>query len=122
MIQREGPGWRLAFDHSRQRFPYLIGGTSWAVELTELEAKGLYDLLGELDKQYLLIRDQLLDEESITLELDQQPWWGCLDGTSDHWGLQVVLQGNGLEGRGLEGAWPAPAAEAFWAALRTVWD
>ena len=83
---------------------------------------GTPDLLGELDKQYLLIRDQLLDEESITLELDQQPWWGCLDGTSDHWGLQVVLQGNGLEGRGLEGAWPAPAAEAFWAALRTVWD
>lgn len=122
MIQEEGPGWRLARDFSRDGFPFLIGGESWAVELTEMEVKGLQALLVELDHQHTLICDQLMEEESITLELEQQEWWGCLDGTRDHWGLRVVLQGKGMQSRGLEGAWPAPAAQAFLAALRTVWD
>ncbi len=122
MIQQEGPGWRLARDLRRNSFPFLIGGEFWAVELTEMEAKGLHALLIELDQQHKLIRDQLMEEESITLELDQQEWWGCLEGTRDRWGLQVVLQGNGVQRRGLEGSWPPPAAQAFLAALRTVWD
>ena len=122
MIQEEGPGWRLARDFSRHGFPFLIGGESWAVELTEMEMKGLQALLVELDHQHKLICDQLMEEESITLELEQQEWWGCLDGTRDHWGLRVVLQGKGMQSRGLEGAWPAPAAQVFLAALRTVWD
>jgi hypothetical protein len=122
MIQQEGPGWRLAHDLSRNGFPFLIGGEFWAVELTETEVKGLHALLVELDHQHSLIRDQLMEEESITLELEQQEWWGCLDGTRDRWALQVVLQGNGIKVRGLEGAWPAPAAQAFLAALRTVLD
>ena len=122
MIQQEGPGWRLASDLSHQGFPFLIGGESWAVELTEREVKGLHALLVELEKQHMLIRDQLMEEEFITLELEQQEWWGCLDGTRDSWGLQVVLHGHGMPSRGLEGAWPAPAAQAFLAALRTVWD
>ena len=122
MIQQEGPGWRLAHDLSRNGFPFLIGGESWAVELTEMEMKGLHALLVELDYQCTLICDQLMEEESITLELEQQEWWGCLDGTRARWGLQVVLQGNEMQRRGLEGAWPAPAAQAFLAALRTVLD
>jgi len=123
MIQQEGPGWRLARDLSRNGFPFLIGGEFWAVELTDTEVIGLHALLVELVHQHSLIRDQLMEEESITLELEQQEWWGCLDGTRDHWGLQVVLQGSGMQRRrGLEGAWPAPAAQAFLAALRTVLD
>ncbi len=122
MIQQEGPGWRLAQDLSRTGFPFLIGGELWAVELTEMEVKGLHALLVELVHQHSLIRDQLMEEEFITLELDQQEWWGCLDGTRDRWGLQVVLQGSGMHRRGLEGAWPAPAAQAFLAALKTVLD
>jgi hypothetical protein len=122
MIQQEGPGWRLAHDLSRNGFPFLIGGEFWAVELTETEVKGLHALLVELDHQHSLIRDQLMEEESITLELEQQEWWGCLDGTRDRWALQVVLQGNGIKVRGLEVTWPAPAAQAFLAALRTVLD
>ena len=122
MIQQEGPGWRLAHDLGRNGFPFLIGGEFWAVELTETELKGLHALLLELDHQHTLIRDQLMEEESITLELEQQEWWGCLDGTRDRWALQVVLHENGTLRRGLEGTWPAPAAQAFLAALRTVWD
>ncbi len=122
MIQQEGPGWRLAHDASRHGFPFLIGGDFWAVELTAIEVEGLHALLVELDHQHTQISDQLMEEESITLELEQQEWWGCLDGTRERWGLQVVLQGNEMQRRGLEGAWPAPAAQAFLAALKTVLD
>ena len=122
MIQQEGPGWRLAHDLSRHGFPFLIGGEFWAVELTEIEVKGLHALLVELDHQHTQIRDQLMEEESSTLELEQQEWWGCLDGTRESWGLQVVLQGTGMACRGLEVGWPAPAAQAFLAALKTVLD
>ena len=72
MIQQEGPGWRLARDLSRNGFPFLIGGEFWAVELTETEVTGLHALLVELVHQHSLIRDQLMEEESITLELEQQ--------------------------------------------------
>ncbi len=122
MIQQEGPGWRLAYDLSRKGFPFLIGGEQWAVELTEVEVKELYSLLVELEHQLKLIRVQLMSEESIRLELQHHEWWGCLDGTRDRWSLQVILQGIGEQRRGLECAWPAPAAQAFLAALRTVWD
>ena len=68
MIQQEGPGWRLAHDSSRHGFPFLIGGEFWAVELTALEVEGLHALLVELDHQHTQIRDQLMEEESITLQ------------------------------------------------------
>ncbi|MFZ9570377.1 MAG: DUF1818 family protein, partial [Vulcanococcus sp.] len=41
MIQREGEGWRLAWDASRHPFSVLIGGAGWAAELTDLEAQAL---------------------------------------------------------------------------------
>ena len=122
MIQQEGPGWRLAHDSSRNDFPFLIGGDCWAVELSEVEAMGLRTLLVELENQFKKIRDQLMDEESITLELEQRDWWGCLDGSRDRWGLQVMLSSTDEQRRGLEVAWPAPTAQAFLAALKTVWD
>ncbi|MFL0731274.1 MAG: DUF1818 family protein, partial [Prochlorococcus sp.] len=45
MIQKEGAGWRLARDPARTAFPVLIGGESWAVELTQAEWKLLMALI-----------------------------------------------------------------------------
>lgn len=122
MIQQEGPGWRLARDPSRGLFPVLIGGDGWAIEITESEWQGLMALLCDLSDQHQLLMDQLMEEEAISLELERQPWWGCLDGDRYAWSLQLVLEGNEQQGRGAEGFWPAPAAQAMTAALRTVWD
>ncbi|MFL0769979.1 MAG: DUF1818 family protein [Prochlorococcus sp.] len=122
MIQQEGPGWRLARDPTRGFFPVLIGGESWAIEITESEWQGLMTLLCDLNDQHQQLIDQLLDEESISVEIERQPWWGCLDGDRHAWSLQLVLEGDQHRGRGAEGAWPAPAAQAITAALRTVWE
>ena len=35
MIAKEGSGWRLAWDPSRDSFPYLIGGEGWALNDTQ---------------------------------------------------------------------------------------
>ena len=122
MIQNEGPGWRLARDTSRTTFPVIIGGDGWAVELTEQEWLQLILLINELINQHKQLENQLMKEESICLEIERQPWWGCLDGDRDSWSLQIVLESNGESLRGFEAFWPVPAAQAITDAMRTVWD
>ncbi len=122
MIQKEGPGWRLARDPAREAFPVLIGGESWAFELTQAEWEALLSLIVELTDQHQQLVAQLLAEESVCLEMERQSWWTCLDGDRQNWSLQVVLQGDGESARGVEGYWPAPAAQAMAAAMRTAWD
>ena len=121
MIPQEGPGWRLALDCDRSDFSVLIGGEGWAFELTEKEWHGLVTLLSELIRQHHSLQDQLMAEEAIELEMECQGWWGFLVGDRQSWSLQVVLQGY-QGSRGVEGHWPAPAAQAFTTAMRTAWD
>ena len=121
MIQQEGPGWRLALDRSRPHFSALIGGEGWAFELTEMEWQGLVALLLVLTQQHHDLQSQLMEDEAIELEMERDLWWCCLDGDRNRWSLGVVLEGTpGC--RGLEAHWPAPAAQAFVAAMRTAWD
>ncbi len=122
MIQHEGPGWRLARDSDREKFPVLIGGENWAIELSELEWASLVSLIDELTEQHQKLRDQLMLEESLFLEKELHPWWGCLDGDCSSWSLKFVLQGDGETLRGVEFHWPIPAAQAFVIAMRKIWD
>ncbi len=122
MIEQEGPGWRIARDPSRGRFPVLIGGATWAIELTEYEWGSLVLLLDELIAQYHQLENQLMIEESITLEIERLPWWACIDGDRHSWSLKLILQGDGDQIRGAEGFWPVPAAQAIATAMRTMWD
>ena len=118
MILQEGPGWRLARDLSRDEFKFLVGGEGWAFELTELEWRDFADLLSTLESQHCGLKDQLMAEEAIELELDRGVWWGCLAGNRQNWSLAIVLTPE--KGRGVEGFWPAPAAAALVAAVRTL--
>ena len=120
MIQQEGEGWRLARDVSRGYFCVLIGGASWAVELTDMEWRSLVVLLSELQDQHQSLVSQLMAEESISIELERGVWWGCLDGDRERWSLSIVLTAE--FGRGAEGHWPNPAAAAMVASMRTMLD
>ena len=122
MIQKEGPGWRLAKDTSRKYFPVLIGGDRWAIELAEPEWNSLLPVIDELVTQHKELENQLMKEESICLEIGREPWWGCIDGDSESWSLQLILESKGDESRGFEAYWPAPAAKAITAAMRIMWD
>ena len=118
LIQQEGPGWRLVQDLSRGPFCVLVGGHDWAFELTLEEWDALSDVVLTLVDQHRALADQLMDEESIELELDRSPWWGCLDGTREAWGLSVVLTASAS--RSVEATWRSPAAQAMAAAMQTL--
>ncbi len=122
MFQKEGPGWRLARDPSRTSFPVLIGGDHWAVELTEAEGKFLVSLILEIVDQHQEIVDQLMVEESVSLEIERDLWWACLDGNRFEWSLQVIMQSKASPLRGFEVYWPIPAAKSITSAMRTMWD
>ena len=88
--------------------------------MTEPEWQDLVDLVATLEQQHKGLVDHLMPEESIELELDRGVWWGCLSGDRNQWELRILL--TPFEGRAVQGEWPAPAAAAAVAALRTLWD
>ena len=122
MIQEEGPGWRLASDSSRTDFPVLMGGDGWAIELTQQEWDSLIPIIAELIKQHKQLENQLMPEEAICLEIERQPWWGCLDGDRNSWSLRLVFEEKSKHMRGFEAYWPIPAAQSITNAMRYMWD
>jgi hypothetical protein len=120
VIERDGEGWRIAWDGDRQPFAVLIGGAGWATELSRVEAEALRDALADLLAQHAALVDQLMAEESISLELERDPWWLTIDGDRREWSLQVML--SPLPGqRAFEGSWPHPASRGFSQALQQLY-
>ena len=119
LIEREGKGWRLAWDGRRQPFSVLIGGEGWAVELTAAEAEGLQQAVADLVAQHGALQDQLMAEEAIALELERAPWWLELEGDRRRWSLRMLYTpGHGQ--RCFEGQWGPEAAPAFSQALQQL--
>ena len=119
MVQREGEGWRLAWDAGRQPFSVLFGGDGWAAELSLGEAEALRDGVSLLAAQHTDLVDQLMAEEAISLELERQPWWIGLEGDRAGWALRVVLT-PGPGQRAVEGCWSMAASRPFMAALQQL--
>ena len=122
MIQEEGLGWRLARDTSRKKFSILIGAENCAVELSESEWSSLESIVSKLICEYDNMKNQLMAEEEVSLEMERSPWWVCIDGKRDGWSLRLILSGEDSDGRGLEIFWPEPIAEAIYLKMRSMWD
>ena len=65
---KDQKGWRLLKDFKKGKFCFLIGVDKWSIELQKSEFNSLYLLLLRINEQLLVIKDELMDEESITLE------------------------------------------------------
>jgi hypothetical protein len=120
VIEREGEGWRIVWDGDRHPFAVLIGGAGWATELSRAEAESLRDALADLLAQHAALVDQLMAEESISLELERDPWWLTIDGDRREWSLQVMLSPQPGQ-RAFEGSWPHPASRGFSQALQQLY-
>ena len=72
---RDQKRWRLLRDFKKDKFCFLIGVDNWSIELEKNEFYSLYLLLLRINKQLLVIKDELMDEESITLEIEKLPWY-----------------------------------------------
>ncbi len=110
---RKGAGWRLGWDPARSPFVALVGGETWALELTQEEwqafGQGVYCLQQDMEA----IASQLMAEESITLERTF-PWLTLIaSGSPTAWDLYLQLH----QGRRGEGFWPAEAVPGLCRAL-----
>ena len=122
MIKKEGPGWRIIRDSARGNFSTLIGGESWAIELTQSEWESLVKVVIDLSNQYHNIKDQLMGEEDITLELESNPWLAILKGDQYGWTLKLILDSTDSFNRAAEVSWPRDVTVLVTNAMRTMWD
>ena len=113
--------WRLLRDYKKGKFCFLIGVDNWSIELQESEFNSLYLLLLRINKQLLDIYNELMDEESITLELEQLPWYIRLEGKKNEWSLRFVFESQ-EQTRSFEMYWPIPIAQNLFFEIKKMWE
>ena len=113
--------WRLLKDYKKGKFCFLIGVDNWSIELQESEFYSLYLLLLRINEQLLDIYNELMDEESITLELEQLPWYIKLEGKKNEWSLKFVFESQ-EQTRSFEMYWPIPIAQNLFFEIKKMWE
>ena len=120
MLQ-EQKRWRLHKNSKKGKFSFLIGVDLWSIELQKSEFDSLYFLLIRINKQLLSMNNELMDEESITLELEQLPWYVELEGKKNEWSLRFVFESQ-EQTRSFEMYWPIPIAQNLFYEIKKMWE
>ena len=113
--------WRLLRDFKKGKFCFLIGVDNWSIELQKSEFNSLYFLLLRINEQLLGIENELMDEESISLELEQLPWYIVLEGKKNEWSLRFVFESQD-QTRSFEMYWPIPIAQNLFYEIKKMWE
>ena len=113
--------WRLLRDLKKGKFCFLIGIDNWSIELQKSEFHSLYLLLLKINKQLLGIKNELMDEESITLVLEQLPWYIELEGKKNECSLRFVFESQD-QTRSFEMYWPIPIAQTLFYEIKNMWE
>jgi len=113
--------WRLLRDYKKGKFCFLIGVDNWSIELQKSEFSSLYFLLLKLYEQLLNIKKELMDEESITLKIEQLPWYIELEGKKNEWSLRFVFESQD-QTRSFEMYWPIPIAQNLFYEIKNMWE
>ena len=113
--------WRLVKDIKKGKFCFLIGVNNWAIELQKHEFESLYKLLIKLNNQFLEIKNQLMEEEFINLEIEQLPWYAELEGKKYEWNLRLIFEST-EQTRSFEMYWPIPIAENLFYEIKNMWE
>ena len=113
--------WRLLKDFKKGKFCFLISVDNWSIELQKSEFYSLYLLLLKINEQLLAIKDELMDEESITIELEQLPWYIKLEGEKKEWSLRFVFESQD-QTRSFEMYWPIPIAQNLFCEIKNMWE
>ena len=118
---KDQKNWRLLKDFKKGKFCFLIGVDNWSIELQKSEFNSLCLLLLRINEQLLVIKDQLMDEESITLELEKLPWYIQLEGKKNEWSLRFVFESQD-QTRSFEMYWPIPIAQNLFYEIKNMWE
>jgi len=113
--------WRLLSNFKKGKFCFLIGVDNWSVELQKSEFDSLYLLLKKLNQQLFSIKNQLMDEESINLEIEKLPWYIELEGKKNEWSLRLIFESQD-ETRSFEMYWPIPIAQNLFFEIKNMWE
>ena len=113
--------WRLLKDFKKGKFCFLIGVDNWSIELQKSEFDSLYFLLLKINEQLLVIKKELMDEEFITLELEQLPWHIQLEGKKNVWSLRFIFESQD-ETRSFEMYWPIQIAQTLFYEIKKMWE
>jgi len=120
-LVEEKKRWRICRDYKKGKFCFLIGVDNWSIELQKSEFNSLYFLLLKINKQLSDIKDELMDEEFITLELEQLPWYIELEGKKNEWSLRFVFESQD-QTRSFEMYWPIPIAQNLCIEIKKMWE
>ena len=112
---------RLLKDFKKGKFCFLIGVENWSIELQKSEFLSLYLLLLRINEQLLDIKNDLMDEECISLELEQLPWYIELEGKKNEWNLRFVFESQD-QTRSFEMYWPIPIAQNLFYEIKKMWE
>ncbi len=113
--------WRLLSDIKKGKYCFLIGVDNWSIELQKSEFNSLFFSLLKINEQLLDIKDELMDEESITLKLEQLPWFIELEGNKNEWNLMIVFESQD-QTRSFEMYWPIPIAQNLFYEIKNMWE
>ena len=113
--------WRLLRDFKKGKFCFLIGIDNWSIELQKSEFESLYFLLLRINEQLIGIKNELMDEESIALVIEQLPWFIELEGDKYEWSLRFVFESQD-ETRSFEMYWPIPIAQTLFYEIKNMWE
>ena len=96
----------------------LVGGDGWACELRAAELQALCHGVTVLVHQHSALAEQLMAEESITINHESRGLWLELCGTAAAWSLRFLLEPD--TDRGCEGTWSAQASPQVAMALQQL--
>ena len=113
--------WRLLRDFKKGKFCFLIGVDNWSIELQKSEFNLLCLLLIKINEQLLDIKNKLMDEEFITLKLEQLPLYIELEGNKKEWSLRFVFESQD-QTRSFEMYWPIPIAQNLFNEIIKMWE
>ena len=104
---KEGDGWRLGWDATALCYKGLLGGKTWAIELTEAEFQTFCRLVLEINQTMGAIAAELMEAERIICEAAANELWLEAEGFPDAYSLRFIL----ASGRRCEGEWDAVATQ-----------
>ena len=113
--------WRVLKDFKKGKFCFLIGVDNWSIELQKSEFHSLYLLLLKIYEQFLGIKNELMDEEFINLQLENLPWYIELEGKKNEWSLRLVFESQD-QTRSFEMYWPIPIAQNLFYEIKNMWE
>jgi hypothetical protein len=115
-ILKTGTGWRLGWNPQATEFQGLVGGDTWAMELTQAEFDDFCRLLCELADTMSQMSLELMDEEKIACEAESERLWMQVEGYANAYTVLLILN----TGRRAEGSWPVEVVAELVQATKTL--